>query len=54
MTMLCQMTRTVALALVLATSGLALTACGSADTVTRVAPGNDAGVNLPFLGLNSG
>jgi predicted small secreted protein len=53
MTMLCQMTRTVALALVLAASGLALTACGSADTVTGVAPGNDVGVNLPFLGLNS-
>jgi hypothetical protein len=52
MPMSCQMIRTVALALVLAASGVALAACGSADTVTRAAPGNDTGVNLPFLGLN--
>jgi hypothetical protein len=50
MRMLCSIPRTAALALVLATSSVALTASTSADAPTRVAPGNDAGVNSLFLG----
>jgi hypothetical protein len=45
--------RTAALAFALAASGLALTACSSADLPTPAAPDHETGVNLPLIGLNN-